>query len=342
MSQITEELAQAANEEAIDLSLLLRDLVASGFASHGLTESEEPIQTQAKAITSVASESLAAGFVLWSHRMTTEYVERFGSSELRTKYLDELKAGERIGSTALATALVDNSGAQELPITFSESDSGYVINGHIPWASNLRPGTLVVFGAREEQGEHRGLFATVVGSEGVVVKPAGELLGLNGTSSGSIRFENHALAKFQLLTHDCKGFFASMRPRFLILQSAFCLGLVRASLASARSVLAPSFEAQLEGFEARLEIIDARFQELSESLAEFAASGPASGPLPFVAMRLDLAVLAQEVTRVELAVVGGRGYFVSHPTSRRLRESLFLSVQAPTEGALRWELQRFN
>ncbi len=341
MSNIS-EIASVANEEAIDLSSILKDLVAAGSASHGLATSELPIAAQAKVIASVAAESLATGFVLWSHRMTTEYVERFGSEELRSRFLIELKEGARLGSTALATALVDNSGAQELPITFTQTDSGYLINGHIPWASNLRPGTLVVFGAREEEGERRGLFATLVGSEGLLVKPAGELLGLNGTSSGSIRFENHQLDATQLLTHDCKGFFAAMRPRFLLLQSAFCLGLVKASLESARAVPAPSFELKISEFTARLSQIEARFRELEDSLAVFQEGGPKSGPLPFVALRLDLAVLAQEVTRVELAVVGGRGYFVAHPTSRRVRESLFLSVQAPTEGALRWELQQFS
>lgn len=336
------DIAQSANNEAIDLSTVLKALVAEGSASHGLTGSELPIGYQAEIISQTAEQSLAGGFVLWSHRMTTEYVDRFGSAELKGLYLEDLKAGNRIGSTALATALLDNSGGQELPITFTTTAEGYRIEGHIPWASNLRPGTLVVYGARELEGEGRALFASLVGSEGFNVSPAGELLGLNGTSSGSIRFENHEVASFQLLTQDCKSFFRAMRPRFLLLQSAFCLGLVRASLAAARQAASPSFIPQITEFEARLASIETRFQELGSLLAEFQDSGPDSGPQPFVALRLELALIAQEVTRVELATVGGRGYFVSHPTSRRVRESLFLSVQAPTEGALRWELQRFN
>ncbi|MEY4425687.1 MAG: hypothetical protein RJB56_1314, partial [Actinomycetota bacterium] len=46
------------------------------------------------------------------------------------------------------------------------------------------------------------------------------------------------------------------------------------------------------------------------------------------------------ITRVELATIGGRGYYSASDTSRRIRESLFLSVQAPTEGSLRWEISQ--
>lgn len=324
------------------MSDVLRELVAAGHASHGLETSQHPIGTQANSIADAAAQSLACGFVLWSHRMTVEYIERFGSKELQEDFLADLKTGKRIGSTALATALVDNSGAKELTITFVETEAGYVIDGHIPWASNLRAGTLVVFGARELDGERRGLFASTVGSPGFVVKPAGELLGLNGTSAGSIRLESHSVTHGQLLTQDCPAFFQAMRPRFLLLQSAFCLGLVRASLAAALEEVAPSFEFKLAESSRRLEALEEQFLILADELAEFQPNGPSSGPAPYVSLRLELAILAQEITRLELATVGGRGYFVSHPTSRRVRESLFLSVQAPTEGALRWELQQFS
>jgi hypothetical protein len=57
-------------------------------------------------------------------------------------------------------------------------------------------------------------------------------------------------------------------------------------------------------------------------------------------LRLGAAELAQAITRVELATIGGRGYYSASDTSRRIRESLFLSVQAPTEGSLRWEISQ--
>lgn len=336
------KLAASANESQVDLSAWLSEQAAQGLSRSGLSVSELPLANQAEIIAQVASESLAAAFVLWSHRMTTEYIDRFASEQLRQEVFSDLLSGARLGSTALATALMDNSGAAELPVTFTERGADFIIEGHIPWASNLQDGTLVVFGAREQHGERRGLFAAVVGSEGLEIKRAGELIGLNGTSSGSIRFSNHRVPGYRLLTHDLKGFFAAMRPRFLILQSAFCLGLARASVRAAADSESQSFSELIHQLGVRLESLELDFTQLAGALETFAIKGPEIGPTAFVRLRLEVALLAQEATRIELASVGGKGYFKEHPTSRRVRESLFLSVQAPTEGALRWELQRFN
>lgn len=342
MVALDTDLVRAANDEAIDLTELLKELVAQGFASHGLEQSAEPIWHQAQQITYVAKQSLAVGFVLWSHRMTCEYVQRWGSEELKASHLAKLLAGDKIGSTALATALSDNAGKQELTVTYRETDFGFEVNGFIPWASNLREGTLVVFGARSLESEERSLFAVEIGHEGVAVKPAGDLIGLNGTSSGSIRFENARLLVSARLTNDCKGFFRAMRPRFLLLQSAFCLGLATAALESAQGIDSDSFGQLIASEAAELERLHHRLEYLAAELETYSEAGPASGVLPFIEIRLELALIAQRLAKLELNVVGGRGYFQSHPTSRRLRESAFLSIQAPTEEALRWELQRFN
>jgi len=342
MVALDTDLVRAANDEAINLTELLKELVAQGLAGYGLEHSAEPIWQQAQQITSIAKQSLAVGFVLWSHRMTSEYVQRWGSPELKASHLAKLLAGDKIGSTALATALSDNAGKQELTVTYRETKDGFEVNGFIPWASNLRDGTLVVFGARDLESDDRSLFAVEIGHEGVAVKPAGELIGLNGTSSGSIRFENAQLPLSNRLTSDCRGFFRAMRPRFLLLQAAFCLGLATAALESAQGVESESF-GQLIAIEAKeLESLTKKLELLATELETYSESGPAVGSLPFVEIRLELALIAQRLAKLELNVVGGRGYFQSHPTSRRLRESAFLSVQAPTEEALRWELQRFN
>jgi alkylation response protein AidB-like acyl-CoA dehydrogenase len=59
-----------------------------------------------------------------------------------------------------------------------------------------------------------------------------------------------------------------------------------------------------------------------------------------ISLRLEAAVLAREATQIELCISGGRGYVASSPTARRLREAMFIPVQSPTEGQLRWELTR--
>lgn len=354
IAEVAECAALADQGEAGSAPAPLREkllkLVELGGTDFGLTDSVETLRGQADLIGAVAEHCLSTAFVTWSHHMTTEYVDRFASPELRSEYLPELLAGTRVGSTALATALADKSGKELLPITFVETKdatggaSTFSVTGVIPWASNLYPDTLIVFAARNEQTEERIIFATVLGqSAGVSVKAAGELLALNATASGTVKFDGLELGESAILSRDVDYFFGQVRPRFLVLQSAFCLGLVRASLTATAGAngLAP-FADDVEGFTTELERLSSELHRLAATLDVFPAPGNGHAPLDYLKLRLNAAELAQAVTRVELATIGGRGYYAASATSRRIRESLFLSVQAPTEGSLRWEISQLT
>ncbi len=326
-----------------NLREFLHQLVANGFIDSGLSQSTAPIADSGKLISELASKCLSSSFVTWSHRMTSEYVDRFGTDWLRENRLPELLSGSRIGSTALATALADRSGKELLPVTFQRAGDKYLIDGVIPWASNLYPDTLVIFAAREPETGERRLFASELSFAGVSVKPAEGLLALNATASGTVRFEGLELSSDYAFDASVDEFFSRMRPRFLLLQSAFCLGLTKASLEAATA--APSaapFAEEIASLQAQFDELESTWSELLERQQNFDDLPARQDPLPYLEVRLAAALLAQAVSRVELASVGGRGYFVANPTSRRVRESLFLSVQAPTEGSLRWEISQLK
>jgi alkylation response protein AidB-like acyl-CoA dehydrogenase len=326
-----------------NLRNFLEQLVSAGFIDSGLSHSEAPISQSGRLISDLAAKCLSSAFVTWSHRMTSEYVDRFGTSWLRENRLPELLDGSRVGSTALATALADRSGKELLPITFKQVGDSYLIDGVIPWASNLYPDTLVIFAAREPETGERKLFATELSFSGVSVKPAEGLLALNATASGTVRFQGLELSADYAFDAPVDEFFSRMRPRFLLLQSAFCLGLTKASLeaASAAASAAP-FAEEIALLQAQFDQLESTWSNLLERQQSFEALPASQDPLPYLEVRLAAALLAQAVSRVELASVGGRGYFVANPTSRRVRESLFLSVQAPTEGSLRWEISQLK
>ena len=63
-------------------------------------------------------------------------------------------------------------------------------------------------------------------------------------------------------------------------------------------------------------------------------------PAELVRVRLEAALLTGRATRLEQAIVGGRGYALASDTSRRAREAAFLPVQSPTETHLRHLLAR--
>jgi alkylation response protein AidB-like acyl-CoA dehydrogenase len=317
----------------------LEQQVVEGLTDLGLPSSARSLTEQTEVIFEVAQSSLANAFSLWSHRMTTEYLERHQVSELVIGYLADLKSANRIGSTALATALVDASGRGELPSTFEEINEKIVVNGTIPWASNLYPDTVIVFAARNALGS-RIVLTTEIGTPGISFVRDEELLGLNETFSGSIRLANVQLQADNVLSRSLPDFLGLMRPRFLSLQTAFCLGVSAASLASLKaSKLSDVFRHEIATYDEQYEGLALQLRELSAALSN---QGELVEHRPYLQLRLSAALIAQQVTRLELAAIGGSGYRNGSDTARRVHEALFFSVQAPTEGALKWELSQLK
>lgn len=235
---------------------------------------------------------------------------------------------------------------------------GYQVSGHIAWASNVGPGTVVVFPARVEresggdsdgspggatggaQGGDSGkriILATVVGEPGLTTKPVADLLALGATRSASLLFDQHHVPTERVVAYSLEAAKALRTPH-LLLQSAFCLGLAGRSLREAAGQLSAAPEV-LADHNVRLReahrVLRARFHQ--------AVNDPQNAaPVEVTLVRYEAARLAGTAARHEAALVGGRGYVTTHATNRRMREACFLPVQSPSEVQLVHELERLG
>jgi alkylation response protein AidB-like acyl-CoA dehydrogenase len=140
-----------------------------------------------------------------------------------------------------------------------------------------------------------------------------------------------------VLSTDLAGFVAAFRPTFLVLQTAFCAGVAARSLAEAEpDTRSPDAELgdEVSEYRAALGTMRTRLHRLAHDIHH-------PGIRELIELRLDTARLAVHAARLEATVCGGAGYLAASGTSRRLRETAFLPIQAPTEGHLRWELRHF-
>ena len=245
-----------------------------------------------------------------------------------------LRQAEMIGSTAMAPAMQHLVGLADLGVQYRHDQGRYVVNGTVRWASNLfAEGFLVVVGAAGPDSA-RAVLAIASDTPGVHAGEPLELLALGATRSSSLRFEEVALDPSSVVSTDFEPFLRAVKPRFLILQSSFCLGLARGALEGAQVRIERTFAALRSEHDrlcADLDALGARHRRLIEDL----------GPTPaVVAHRLEVARMAQRAVDVELRVAGGGGYQASSSTARRLREAAFLPIQSPTEGHLVFELER--
>jgi len=303
-----------------------------GGTPHGITAIAEVIRT-------VAELCVSSAFSLWCHRMVMEYVHRTDPATFpRDDWARRLGDVRTLGSTALGTAMAHLVGAGPLPMTIRASNGSLVVNGRVPWASNLFPPEMLVITAGVDDAGGKYVVAVPGDTPGLSIDPYPELLALQATGSSSLRLNDVEIPRDHVLSTEFTSFLRSVRPTFLLLQTALCVGLSTAALRAARKAIGGInvvFEESLQAAEARLHDVESRWRGWLAT--PNASIVPMRG---FVQLRLDAALLAGEATRVEAVVTGGRGYVTRSDTARRIREAAFLPVQAPTEGQLRWELSR--
>lgn len=322
--------ARAADldEQRTDVRTDLAELGRAGLLDRELSD-------MARVIDEVSAHSLAVGFSTWAHHMTIRYLHAAPGGGFGEQVSSLATAG-RIGVTAMAAGLKQVAGLGQVPVTGETDGAGLIVSGPIRWASNVFPDALIVMPVRT--GERTLVVVVDAGADGVTVNPAPALTALGATASTSLRLDRVRVPAHHVLTTDLDAFIAGIRPAFLLLQTAFCVGVTRAALTAATEAhIGP-----LAGFGIELQDAAARADDARSRLYRWAAD-PAAAKVPdLIRLRLDAARVAVDITRLELSLTGGAGYTLGSAANRRFRETAFLPVQSPSEGQLRWELTRYE
>ena len=312
----------------------LREIAKDGLLTLGRTGSLLP---QVSVAFDLASQDATTGFSLWAHRSTIAFFDA-----VNRELPEGLAEATTSGTTAMAAAYKEASGLAPIKVLGTLVEGGVKLNGTISWASNLYPGGVIVLpvAVQNAQEGHPNRYIVTVRQDapGLKVVYHRNLLALNGTESGTIIFEDVFVPTEDILTKDFAGFLAKVTAPFLLVQSAFCLGLAAGALQSAAEHLQVSGGIFKQEFEGLL----GTYRTLRDTLLRLAAEPENAQKRDLLQLRLDVSHLATAATHCELQTVGGAGYVAGSPTARRVREVAFLPVQSPTEGHLRYELAKHD
>ena len=285
----------------------------------------------------ISAECMSTGFSLWAHRMAIEYLLT-AATPFSTAAAERLLTGTTPGVTGMASAFKEAAGCGSLDLTATPVDGGYRLSGSIRWASNLYDDSLMITAARTEDGEKL-IVALPLNTSGVVLGDHFALLAMGSTASSYLKLQDAFIASEQVLSTDFLTFLNKVRPTFLVLQSAMCLGLTKTTLAQSRLGLTGVNAV----FTDEVEEVAARLAAAEQALSSAAAA--VGGPQPpskkdLLTLRLASAEISSASAALEIRTAGGKGYASRTPASRRYREAAFIPVQSPSEAQLRWELNQ--
>lgn len=140
-------------------------------------------------------------------------LEAYGSEEQKQKYLTKLATGEMVGAFCLSEPEAGSDATSQATTAVDKGDH-YVINGTKNWITNGgRSDVYLVIAQTDRDKGHRGINAFIVekGMEGFEVGPKEDKLGIRGSDTHTLQFNDVKVPKENRIGEDGFGFKFAMK-----------------------------------------------------------------------------------------------------------------------------------
>jgi alkylation response protein AidB-like acyl-CoA dehydrogenase len=279
-------------------------------------------------------------------------VFKFGSAELKNRYLRPIVAGEKIGAIGITEPDVgsDTAGMKTQAV---KDGTDYVITGEKRYITNgSEADYILVFAITEPSAKARqGMTAFVVETAwpGFSVVKDYDLMGMRGARVSHLKFDGVRVPAGHVVGEVNKGF-AVLMDELDTERTSLAAGAVGYSRAAFEIAVAHSVKRQQFGKEIRA------FEGVSFKIADMAAKIDAARLLTLEAARridaglpatrqgatakLFATLSAQEITYEALQVTGGDGYTKQNRTEQLARDARLMTIGGGTAEIMRFIIQR--
>lgn len=300
------------------------------------------LTTSLKAMDLVSRECMSTGFMIWAQDVVCWYIEMSDNEYLKETVLPRLVSGEDLGGTALSNPMKYLAGIEALLLSAEETEDGYIVNGTLPWVSNL--GEEHWFGSIfkvTNGGNSRDVMALMNTSwEGLELKQLAKFTGMEGTGTYSLHLKDVFVPKTQVLGDPLIPYLKKMKAGFILLQTGMATGLIEGCIDLCEEV-EPKL-GHVNCFlddrpdDLREELEDAR--EAIEVLCEDVFNSDPEYMITVLEARLLGSELSLRASSSALQHTGANGYLVDAPAQRKVREAWFVAIVTPAIKHLRKEL----
>lgn len=299
------------------------------------------------AINELSRVSAVVGVILSVHTSVgTNPILYFGTEEQKQKYVPKLASGEYLGAFCLTEPNAGSDAASLKTRAVKDGDE-YVLNGSKVFITNGGEADVyIVFASTNPEAGAKGISAFIVekGTEGFVVGKDEHKMGLHGSRTVQLTFEQMRVPAANLLGEEGEGFKIAMSNL-----DVGRIGIAAQSLGIAEAALGYAVDYAKERVQFGKRI--AAQQGVGFKLADMATAVEASRLLVFRAANLralglpcgqeaSMAKLFASKTAVDVTidavqVFGGYGYTKEYPVERLFRDAKVTEIYEGTS-----EIQR--
>jgi alkylation response protein AidB-like acyl-CoA dehydrogenase len=309
--------------------------------------SEMDFTSYITAIHELSKASGVVGVILSVHTSVgTNPILNFGSQQQIEKYVPKLASGEYLGAFCLTEPAAGSDAASLKTKAVLDGDA-YVLNGSKVFITNGgEADTYIVFASTKPSAGSRGISAFIVEKDtpGLVIGKNEKKMGLHGSKTVQLTFENMRVPAENLLGTENKGFSIAMANLNVgrIGIAAQALGIAEAAYEYAVAYAKERVQfgkpiAQQQGIGFKLADMATQVEAaklLVYSAADLYSKGKDCNKQASMA-KLFASKAAMDVTIEAIQVFGGYGYTKDYPVERLFRDAKVTEIYEGTS-----EIQR--
>ena len=268
-------------------------------------------------------------------------INDFGTEEQKQKYLAPLAKGEKIGAFGLTEPGAGTDAAGQQTVAVLDGDH-YVLNGSKIFITNGGVAdTFVIFAMTDKKQGTRGISAFIVEKDfpGFSIGKVEDKLGIRGSSTTELIFENCIVPKENLIGKEGKGFGMAMKTldggRIGI--AAQALGIAEGAYEEAIKYMKERKQfgrnlGAFQGLQWMIAEMDTKIEAARHLV--YKAAWLKQNKLPYTVdaarAKLFAAEVAMEVTTKAVQIHGGYGYTKDYPVERMMRDAKITEIYEGT------------
>lgn len=268
-------------------------------------------------------------------------LEKFGNEEQKEKFLVPLAKGEKIGAFCLSEPEAGSDATSQRTTAVDMGDY-YLVNGTKNWITNgSTASTYIVIAQTNPELGHRGINALIIerGMEGFIVGAKEDKLGIRGSDTHTLLFNDVKVPKANRIGEDGFGFKFAMKTlsggRIGIAAQALGIAAGAYELASAYSKERKAFGKEIYKHQAiAFKIADMATEIEAARLLVYRAAADKDAGRNFdqssAMAKLYASKVAMEQTVEAVQIHGGYGYVKEYHVERLMRDAKITQIYEGT------------
>ncbi|MCH5322193.1 MAG: acyl-CoA/acyl-ACP dehydrogenase [Helicobacter sp.] len=304
---------------------ILENLGKLGFYNAFLNHKEKGLPQAIKSIYEVSKVCGNTGFCVWCQNVLAWYLfHNKNTQELFCK----VSKGEILGGTGLSNPIKSFNQIESIKLKAQKTEGGYLINGTLPWVSNIQYGHYFGIIAQLEEDYIMGIVQC--DKNHLTLKEEVHFIALEGSATQAVYFKDYFLKEaFVLKWSEISSY---ITPGFILMQGGLGLGILQKALEileqhkDSKNQINAFLPYDISNFYAQKEALTNKAFHLACNPYDLSKSYLHQ----CLKLKFDLATLLLESAQAVMLATGTKGYLKDSLASKLLLEAYFVAIVTPS------------